>query len=88
MMNRVWIPVLLLSLVSFRSAEGGLCKISNVMAICVKMCPSEFLCSLISNKQIPRGPELPLLRHQGPVHAALRQPGGQLHHLPAQLHEV
>ena len=43
MMNRVWIPVLLLSLVSFRSAEGELCKISNVMEICVKMCPSEYL---------------------------------------------
>ena len=43
MMNRVWISVLLLSLVSFRRAEGELCKISNVMAICVKMCPPEYL---------------------------------------------
>ena len=40
MMNRVWIPVLLLSLVSFRRAEGELCKCYGDMR---KMCPSEYL---------------------------------------------
>ena len=84
MMNRVWIPVLLLSLVSFRRAEGELCKCYGDMR---KNVPSRVSLKYLINK-MPRGPELPLLRHQGPVHAALRQPGGQLHHLPAQLHEV
>ena len=51
MMNRVWIPVLLLSLVSFRRAEGELCKCYGDMRKNVPFRVS----SLISNKQNAQG---------------------------------